>query len=362
MAVTFNERSTTGLLEISADEDANPSLWGWWSRQFNDWAGEICNPTLNTSAIVSGSGYQDGVYDGVDLFRVATTQTGGLNMKATVTVSGGGVSDVQITTKGNGFKEGDYLYIPDLAQVGGTGSGFQIPVASGDATVGLIKGSEERLNTSNYPVGVQIGVERADSYNFGFMPYRTSSTTTNYMYEIYQYSQSTSNNGYGGYNAQNSTSIASWTDGNGDGYNIWSAYCTEANNRFFFAGDNNYDTWWGLIEAVQDPAEGPWPDREIVSPWTAVWATGSSNFYYRPCLSVIYTTAYSGAEYRTLHEPVDAGILFGNHSMRGRSYTTGMVPDRIYTANESTKPYGQVYQDGATTYKRMTNVFYLRMN
>ena len=138
MPVTYVEKSTTGLLEITSDPVASPSQWSFYEEHIVAWLGEICNMTLDTGNIISGSGYQDGIYSDVELVRTATTQKGGKNLKCTVTVTGGGVSDVQITQKGNGFKAGDYLYIPDLAQVGGTGAGFQIQVASGDASIGCL--------------------------------------------------------------------------------------------------------------------------------------------------------------------------------------------------------------------------------
>ena len=85
MPVTYNERTTTGLLEITSDPVATPSMWSWIEEQFIDWAGEVCNLTLDNAGIISGSGYQDGTYNDVEIVRVSTTQKGGNNLKATLT-------------------------------------------------------------------------------------------------------------------------------------------------------------------------------------------------------------------------------------------------------------------------------------
>ena len=334
-------------------------MWSFQEEQFIAWVGEICNPTLDTGQIVSGSGYQDGIYNDVDLVRVATTQKGGNSMKATVTVTGGGVSDVQITQKGNGFKTGDYLYVQDLAQIGGTGSGFQIPVATGDASIGLIKGPSDRANLASYPVALQIGVERTESYSFGFMPRRDSSTTTLYTADIYQYLESSpnSNNGYGTYNIQENQSVSAWTDASGDGYILAVIYCSDPGNEFFFYTDSNYSSGWGIFRAIQDPSE-TWPPAAQVSPWHCCSFTNTS-FSYRPLIPIVYNTNYTGASRKNLDYPDDSGILFNKFPLRGRSYSSGITPERIYTGT-GTQPWGHIYQDGPDTYRRISNRLYIK--
>ena len=361
MPVTYVERSTNGLLEITSDPVASPSMWSWMEEQFIAWVGEICNPTLDTGQIVSGSGYQDGVYNDVDLVRVATTQKGGNNMKVTVTITGGGVSDVQITQKGNGFKAGDYLFVPDLAQIGGTGSGFQIPVATGDASIGLIKGPSDRANLEAYPVAMQIGVERTESYSFGYMPRRDSSTSTIYSADIYAYLESSPNstNGYGQYSVQENASQNNWTDANGDGYILGAIYCSDPGNEFFFFADSAYTSGWGIFKAVQDPSE-TWPDPAQVSPWHCCNFTNSS-ISCRPLMPTVYTTSYVGATRRSLDGPEDSGILFNKFPLRGRTYSTGITPDRIYTGI-GTQAWGHIYQDGPDTYRRVTNRLYIKIS
>lgn len=74
--------------------------------------------------IVGGSGYTDGTYENVPL-----TGGDGANGTATITVSGGSVTAVQLVNQG-------YLYIigntlsAATSTIGGTGSGFSVPVSN----------------------------------------------------------------------------------------------------------------------------------------------------------------------------------------------------------------------------------------
>jgi hypothetical protein len=72
--------------------------------------------------ITAGSGYTNGVYE-----QVSLTGGNGFNAVATITVSGGAVTAVTLTTPGYLYINGDVLSAP-TANIGGTGSGFSIPV------------------------------------------------------------------------------------------------------------------------------------------------------------------------------------------------------------------------------------------
>lgn len=80
-------------------------------------------------AITGGSGYTDGTYANVELSYVSgsTFDTG---PTANITVSGGVVSAVTLVNAGSGFKDATTLLSAPAASMGGTGSGFQIAVAS----------------------------------------------------------------------------------------------------------------------------------------------------------------------------------------------------------------------------------------
>jgi hypothetical protein len=72
--------------------------------------------------ITGGSGYTNGVYEGV-----ALTGGNGGNAIATITVSGGAVTTVTITNGGYSYIVGDVLSA-SVSDIGGTGSGFSVPV------------------------------------------------------------------------------------------------------------------------------------------------------------------------------------------------------------------------------------------
>jgi len=75
-------------------------------------------------AITGGAGYVNGTYTNVTL-----TGGSGSGAKATVTVAGGAVTAITVTSRGAGYQVGDAL-IASNTQLGGTGAGFSIPVAT----------------------------------------------------------------------------------------------------------------------------------------------------------------------------------------------------------------------------------------
>ena len=75
-------------------------------------------------AITGGSGYGSGVYSNVPL-----TGGSGSGAVATITVTGGAVSAVAITVPGVNYQIGDVVSAAS-ANIGGTGSGFFVPVAT----------------------------------------------------------------------------------------------------------------------------------------------------------------------------------------------------------------------------------------
>ena len=75
-------------------------------------------------AITGGAGYVNGTYTNATL-----TGGGGSGAKATVTVSGGAVTAVTVTSRGAGYQVGDALSASNT-ELGGTGAGFSVPVAT----------------------------------------------------------------------------------------------------------------------------------------------------------------------------------------------------------------------------------------
>jgi hypothetical protein len=75
-------------------------------------------------AITAGTLYTNGTYTNVPL-----TGGTGSGAQATIVVSGGGVTAVTLTKQGTGYTAADALSAA-AANIGGTGSGFSIPVTS----------------------------------------------------------------------------------------------------------------------------------------------------------------------------------------------------------------------------------------
>lgn len=81
-------------------------------------------PILTFGTVTGGSSYTDGTYTNVPL-----TGGSGIQATATIVVSGGAVSTVNIAWKGSRYVVGDSLSCSN-ANVGGTGSAFSVPVAT----------------------------------------------------------------------------------------------------------------------------------------------------------------------------------------------------------------------------------------
>jgi hypothetical protein len=85
--------------------------------------------------IIGGSGYTNGTYGGVPL-----TGGNGSNATANITVSGGIVTQVAILNPGVTYVVGDVLSAA-AANIGGTGSGFSVPISSVSLNYALAGGS-----------------------------------------------------------------------------------------------------------------------------------------------------------------------------------------------------------------------------
>ena len=79
---------------------------------------------VSLGTIVPGTLYTDGTYKGV-----ALTGGTGTGAEATIEVEDGAVTKVTITKDGKGYAVGDELTAA-AAKVGGTGSGFKVPVTA----------------------------------------------------------------------------------------------------------------------------------------------------------------------------------------------------------------------------------------
>ena len=85
---------------------------------------------MTLGAITAGTSYATGTYSNVSL-----TGGSGSGATASIVVSGGGVTSVTVVNGGTGFVVGDTMSAL-AANIGGTGSGFSIPVATVGNTTG----------------------------------------------------------------------------------------------------------------------------------------------------------------------------------------------------------------------------------
>jgi len=87
-------------------------------------------PIATLGSITPGTLYTTGTYAGVPL-----TGGTGTGAQATIVVAGGGVTSVTITTAGSGYTVTDVLSA-SAGNIGNTGSGFSVPVATTSASSG----------------------------------------------------------------------------------------------------------------------------------------------------------------------------------------------------------------------------------
>ena len=108
---------------------------------------------------------------------------------ATIVVSGGAVTSVTLTSNGVGFKDTTTVLTAPAASIGGTGSGFSVPVATlasgtGNVAVGYQAGFSNTTGNFSTMVGYQAGYNfltgNGGDY-FGYQSgYGTSVTTPSY--------------------------------------------------------------------------------------------------------------------------------------------------------------------------------------
>ena len=115
--------------------------------------------TLGT--ITGGSSYTNGTYTGV-VMTLSSGSTALTYPTATIVVAGGAVTTVTITSAGAGFKDTTTVLTAPATSIGGTGSGFSVPVASlqsgtGNVAVGYQAGSANTTGTDTTYLGYQAG-------------------------------------------------------------------------------------------------------------------------------------------------------------------------------------------------------------
>lgn len=127
--------------------------------------------------ITGGSGYVNGTYTNVPL-----TGGTGSGAKATITVSGGAVTDILVTTPGTGYASTDSLSASN-ANLGGSGSGFSttIYVGTGNATWNSYTGSANYGNYPNRPVDLCDSISYATYWSGANCQYYGPNWTPTYL-------------------------------------------------------------------------------------------------------------------------------------------------------------------------------------
>lgn len=355
MAVVVQEISADGLPVWAPfeDFDTTPSIWGFWEKHFKIFAGEVCNPQLG--AITAGTGYTDGVYENVELKRNGSTSVAGQDLLCRVTVAGGGVSSVEVTQKGSGFETGDVLWIANVSQAGGTGSGFLVNVDSADSSVGLMRGPSA---VDSYEMGLMVGIDRHADYTKGVYWHRSGSTTTTYSHQFYGWSESTTNNGYGSMYVCHSTGVSNSMINTGN-YQIRVIYCTEPNNQFFHFTDSLYKQGPYLVRMVRDPANGPWPSPQICSEWCLGY-----NNYIRNFTNAYESDLTTGAYSYIPQAPRVDGVLWGGLMIHSNSYIAGVCPERMRISMNVTRSFNSTMNDGVSNdiYQSIYRNIWFRVN
>ena len=108
-------------------------------------------------AVTGGTGYTDGTYAGVVMTR-SSGSTAFTYPTATIVVAGGVVSTVTVTSSGIGFKDTTTVLTAPAASIGGTGSGFTVPVATlKNGTLNTAFGQDALLNLTTASNCTAIG-------------------------------------------------------------------------------------------------------------------------------------------------------------------------------------------------------------
>jgi hypothetical protein len=85
---------------------------------------QVAGTILTLGSITAGTGYTNGFYE-----KVTLTGGAGSGAIANITVAGGVVNTVEVIDGGSGYAAANNLSAT-AASIGGTGSGFQVPVAT----------------------------------------------------------------------------------------------------------------------------------------------------------------------------------------------------------------------------------------
>ena len=173
--------------------------------------GSLQNNTTNVATlgtITGGTGYTAGTYTGV-VMTLSSGSTATTYPTATIVVSGGAVTSVTLTSNGVGFIDTTTVLTAPAASIGGTGSGFSVPVASlasgtGNTAIGYQALTNNTIGGSNSSLGYYaLGSNTTGNENTAVGNLSSNSNTTGSnnvsvgSYSLYSNSTGGRNNGLG---------------------------------------------------------------------------------------------------------------------------------------------------------------------
>jgi len=153
----------------------------------------LLNNTTNVATlgtITGGTGYTNGTYTGV-VMTLSSGSTAITYPTATIVVAGGVVTTVTLTSNGVGFKDTTTVLTAPAASIGGTGSGFSVPVATlqsgtGNVAVGYQAGYTNSVGYQNTFTGYQAGYGNTNASGNSFFGYVSGvNTTTGYNNSVF---------------------------------------------------------------------------------------------------------------------------------------------------------------------------------
>lgn len=117
-------------------------------------------------AVTSGSGYTDGIYEDVPLTGSST----GTGAKATIVVSAGAIVKTTLTDSGSGYLNTDTLSVA-ANSIGGTGSGFSVPVSSVNTAIAGGEGTRGATYNLRLKDGTNLSVTQISEAGNGTPKY-----------------------------------------------------------------------------------------------------------------------------------------------------------------------------------------------
>jgi hypothetical protein len=164
--------NTTGASNSALGRDALRRIAGSNNLAAGFEAGiAISRGVATLGAIVGGSGYTDGTYNGVNLNR-SSGSTFDAVPTANITVSGGAVTAVTLVTAGSGFQATDTVLTAAAASIGGTGTGFTVAVAtltgavsSDNTLVGYRAAHTQTEGSNNIAIGASVALDSLTGSN-----------------------------------------------------------------------------------------------------------------------------------------------------------------------------------------------------